>query len=125
MPVGASTRLTLGASQRLKQTREFTRLKAGGRRLARGCLLLNWGEQAPAGRSRLGVVASKHIGNAVVRARSKRLLKEAFRLHQHQLRVPADVVLVARNSIAGISFAEVDRDFLNALQAAGLLRLPA
>jgi ribonuclease P protein component len=122
MPVGASTRLTLGASQRLKQARDFFRLKAGGRRLARGCLLLNWGETPPQGRSRLGVVASKGIGNAVVRARAKRLLREVFRLHQHELRAPSDVVLVARNSIANKAFADVDRDFLSALRAAGLLQ---
>lgn len=122
MPAGASTRLTLGASQRLKQPRDFLRLKTAGRRLARGCLLLNWGERPPEGRSRLGVVAAKRIGNAVVRARAKRLLREVFRLHQHLLRVPAEVVLVARNSIAGKPFAEVNRDYLSALRAAGLLR---
>lgn len=123
MPAGASKRLTLGASQRLKQARDFTRLKVGGRRLVRGCLLLNWGETPQQGRSRLGVVAAKSIGSAVVRARAKRLLREAFRLHQHELRAPSEVVLVARNSIANKAFADVDRDFLSAVRAAGLLKL--
>lgn len=122
MSASPSTRLTLGAGQRLKQTRDFARLKAQGRRLARGCVLLNWAELSPAGRSRLGVVAAKRIGNSVVRSRAKRLLRQAFRLHQHELRAPSEIVLVARDSIAGKAFADVERDYLAALRVAGLLK---
>ncbi len=122
MPASPSTRLTLGANQRLKRTRDFTRLKAHGRRLARGSVLMNWAELPLAGQSRLGIVAAKRIGNAVVRSRAKRLLRQAFRLHQHDLRVPAEIVLVARDSIAGKAFADVERDYLTALRVAGLLK---
>ena len=122
MSASPSTRLTLGADQRLKQTRDFMRLKAQGRRLARGCVLLNWAELPASGRSRLGIVAAKRIGNAVVRSRAKRLLRQAFRLHQHHLRVPAEIVLVARDSIRDRAFAEVERDYLTALRVAGLLK---
>jgi ribonuclease P protein component len=122
MPASPSTRLTLGGNQRLKQTRDFARLKARGRRLARGCVLMNWAELPAPGFSRFGVVASKRIGNAVVRARAKRLLREAFRQHQGDLRVPAEIVLVARDSIAGKAFASVEQDYLAALRVAGLLK---
>lgn len=121
MSASPSTRLTLGAGQRLKQTRDFARLKAQGRRLARGCVLVNWAELS-AGQSKLGVVAAKRIGNAVVRSRAKRLLRQAFRLHQHDLRVPSEIVLVARDSIADKAFADVERDYLAALRVAGLLK---
>jgi ribonuclease P protein component len=122
MSASPSTRLTLGAGQRLKQTRDFARLKTKGRRLARGCVLLNWAELPVAGTSRLGVVAAKRIGNAVVRSRAKRLLRQAFRIHQHDLRVPSEIVLVARDSIADKAFADVERDYLSALRVAGLLK---
>lgn len=122
MSASPSTRLTLGAGQRLKQTRDFTRLKAQGRRLARGSVLMNWAALPAAGKSRLGVVAAKRIGNAVVRSRAKRLMRQAFRLHQLDLRVPSEIVLVARDSISGKAFADVERDFLAALRVAGLLK---
>jgi ribonuclease P protein component len=58
----------------------------------------------------------------VARSRARRLLRESFRLHQHELARPIDLVLVARPSIAGKRFAEVERDFLTTLRKAGLLK---
>ncbi|MES1181107.1 MAG: ribonuclease P protein component [Verrucomicrobiota bacterium] len=72
--------------------------------------------------SRLGVVTSKKIGDAPDRSRARRLLRESFRLHQHEFSQPVDLVLVARNSIAGKSFAGVEKDFLAAVKRAGLWR---
>lgn len=112
--------LRLRRSQRIQQTRDFQRAKNQGQRLAVGCLALNWMEMA--GATRLGVITSKKIGSAVVRTRARRLLREAFRLHQHELAKPAELVLVARNSIVGKAFADVERDYLTALRRAKLLK---
>lgn len=113
--------LRLRRTQRIQQTRDFQRAKNQGQRLAVGSLALNWMER-PGATTRLGVITSKKIGSAVVRTRARRLLREAFRLHQHQLICPAELVLVARNSIVGKSFADVERDYLTALQRAKLLK---
>jgi ribonuclease P protein component len=61
------------------------------------------------------------MGNAVKRARARRLLREAFRLHQMRLTQPVDLVLVARASIVGKAFAEVESDYLTGLKRARLL----
>jgi len=131
---------TFPKSRRLQRSGDFARLKAEGERQVCGSLVFNWkvhGPTAtiasakppawprarPAG-NRLGVVTSRRIGNAVARNRARRLLREAFRLHQTEIQRPADLVLVARPSIARRNFAAVERDFLQCLHRSGLTRLP-
>jgi len=87
-----------------------------------GCLIANWQRLPPGTPSRLGVVTAGRIGGAVVRSRARRLLRETFRLHQHDLAAPVDLVLVARPSIVGRGLGEVERDFLTTLRRARLLK---
>ena len=121
MPSPLPKRLSFGREQRIKQSRDFARARAQGQRLAQGTLVANWLKLSAASTTRLGVVTSSKIGGAVVRSRARRLLREVFRAHQNDLRQPVDLVLVARPSIAGKKFYEVEKDFMAALQKAGLL----
>lgn len=115
-------RLRLGRPSRLAQSRDFARIRQRGERLAQGCLIANWHQLPETGSSKLGVVTSKKIGGATVRSRARRLLRESFRRHQHELNQPVELVLVARNSIVGNDFAGVEKDFLKALRRASLLK---
>jgi ribonuclease P protein component len=114
--------LRFGRKSRIKQGRDFARTKREGERLATGCLIANWRRLDPRSSSRLGVITSARLGNAVKRSRARRLLREAFRVHQHELADSVDLVLVARPSIAGCVLADVERDFLRALHKAKLLK---
>jgi ribonuclease P protein component len=115
-------RLRLSRSLRLAQNRDFARVRQNGQRLVLGCLIANWNRLPEGAQPKLGVVTSKKIGGAVQRNRARRLLRESFRLHQHELAQPVELVLVARNSIAGKDFAGVEKDFLAALRRASLLK---
>jgi ribonuclease P protein component len=125
--------VSLKRQNRLKQGRDFKRVRDGGERLVQGCLIANWlqrpdpaGECAASARGlRLGVVTSSKLGGAVVRNRARRLLREAVRLHQNALAVPLDLVLVARASIVGKPLSVVEKDFLTMLRKARLLKEPA
>jgi ribonuclease P protein component len=115
-------RLRLSRSLRLAQNRDFARVRQNGQRLVLGCLIANWNRLPEGAQPKLGVVTSKKIGGAVQRNRARRLLRESFRLHQHELAQPVELVLVARNSITNKGFDGVEKDFLAALRRAGLLK---
>ncbi len=114
--------LTFNRSQRLKANREFQRAKTKGQRLHSGCLIANWLALPGDKPTRLGVITSKQVGPAVARNRARRLLRECFRLHQHELAGPMDLVLVARPSIVGKTRFEVEKDFLKAARKANILK---
>jgi ribonuclease P protein component len=107
---------------RLQQKREFDRIRAQGRRVSKGCLIANWMKLPNGSLSKLGVITSRKLGKAPIRTRARRLLRESFRLHQHELIEPVAVVLVARASIVGRKFADVEQDYLSFLRQASLLK---
>jgi len=122
MSAESPKRLRLGRASRLAQSRDFARVRQQGERLAQGCLIANWNKLPDGASPKLGVVTSKKIGGAPERSRARRLLRESFRQHQHEFAQPVELVLVARNSIAGKKFADVEKDFLAALNRARLLK---
>jgi ribonuclease P protein component len=122
MSAAQPARRGLGRRARIKQGRDFLRVRQAGERAVKGCLIANWLRLPAEARSRLGVVVSKKVGNAVVRSRAKRLLRESYRQHQHELTQPLDLVLVARPSIAEKDFGSVERDLITTLRQAGLLK---
>ena len=118
LPPSGTRRLRLGRDLRLGQNRDFARVRQQGERLALGCLIANWHRLPDGASPKLGVVTRRKIGGAVERSRARRLLRR----HQHELSQPVELVLVARNSIAGRSFAGVEKDFLAVLHRASLLK---
>ena len=73
------------------------------------------------GINRLGLTCTKTVGKAVERNRSKRLMKEAYRLNEDKLLKGLDVVIVARTRAKDASFAEVEKDFLFAARKLSFL----
>jgi len=113
--------LGFGRDRRIKQGRDFHRIRIEGKRFSCGCLIANWAAASGPG-SRLGVITGRKVGNAVMRSRARRLLREAFRVHQGDLRGAVDLVLVARPSIVGKGFSDVERDLLEAFRKGRLLK---
>jgi len=92
-------RLTLPAQRRLRRKADFDAVYARGRRFGDGFFAVTAvvSDQANSpGRPRLGLaVAVRTAGGSVERNRIRRIIRESFRLHQHE--IPAvDLVVSAR-----------------------------
>lgn len=88
-----ATRYDFPRHVRLRHKRDFDAVFATGVYAADPTLVVN-AARNELGYTRLGVVVSRKTGNAVVRNRWKRLIREAFRHERWQL--PAGLDLVAR-----------------------------
>ena len=72
--------------------------------------------------SRFGFVVSRRIGKAIVRNRTKRLMREAVRLQCDLVFAGWDIVLIARAGIAGADYWTVEHAVTHLLGRAGLVR---
>ena len=82
---------------------------------------MNWRPSPDRAYSRLGVVVSKRVGGSVVRSRSRRLLREAFRHFQPEIIGAFDMVLVARKMISNASQEAVNEELMRLLGRAKAL----
>jgi len=118
------TRHTLPARLRVKRAGLFQEAFSQGRKHA-GNLLVLWSRAGEDANRRLGVVASRKVGNSVARSQAKRYLRELFRLNRHRILGDEDVILVARHRILSASPAERLRDFESVFSRAGRLQTSA
>lgn len=112
-------------SDRLLDPKDFRRVLRQGRRRAHQDLVVvttpssknqlntdTSDRELPDGKSpiqsRLGLTASRKVGNAVVRNRFKRRTREWFRARRSDFEESVDLVVIARRSGARLSYAELD-----------------
>ena len=103
----------------IKKYDEFRRVYSTGRSRANRYMVMYLRENGT-GRNRIGISASKKIGNSVVRHRMVRLVREAFRLHVKETKQGYDIVVVVRATAVGQTYQEIERAYLHLLQLHGI-----
>ncbi len=110
---------------RLKRRADFLRLAKSGRKAVMPGLVLQAADPSDVDGVRLGFTVTKKVGNAVIRNRTRRRLKEAARLLLRQRSLPAiDLVLIGREGTRERPFPLLLDDLQRALQKVGALPPP-
>jgi ribonuclease P protein component len=115
---GAPANLTPG---RLTRRTQFLQVAGKGRKTAMPGLVLQVFRRDDDAPARLGFTVTKKVGNAVVRNRTRRRLREVARLLLREAPVTgADLVLVGRDKTRGRPFSLLIGDLREALKRSGL-----
>jgi len=104
-------------SERLLKRREYLQLSERARKVHTQHFIVIRGDVG-GHPTRLGITASRKTGNAVARNRSKRLIREFYRLHKGLFSL-SDYNIIAKPGAALLEFAEIDRELTSALQRLG------
>ena len=88
---------------------------------ADSCLVL-YARRNRTGANRVGITVSKKLGHAVVRNRTRRRLREIYRLNEEKFQPGWDIVVVARARAVDARFDRLTDSYLNLARKAGILR---
>lgn len=105
----------------LKQNRDFRRLYSRGKYAACATLVIYWRPNR-LGQNRLGITASTKLGHAVVRNKLRRRVREIYRLHEEELLLGMDLVIVLRTRATQVDYWKLDRDFRRLCKKLGILK---
>lgn len=107
-------------TQSLKLNKDFRMLYKRGKSVAGGFVVI-YHRPNKRGFNRVGFTVGKSVGKAVQRNRTKRLMRESYRLLEDRLNIGSDMVIVARNRAEGKTFDQIYRDMEFVLGSLGLL----
>ena len=104
---------------RLTRASEFRDVRTRGKSYpGRLCVL---GVLGSAEATRVGIIASRRVGNAVERNRARRRLREVVRRHLPLVKEGTWLVLIARRNAVSASFEAIEREWLLLTKRASIL----
>lgn len=101
-PAQRSRTRSLPKEARVAKRREFLRIQSAGRRVPTRHFLLVYLRRGDAP-ARLGITVTKKLGNAVLRNRVKRAVREAFRARRTTIAPGTSLVVIAREGAGRLS----------------------
>ena len=98
---------------RVRKRVDFLKIQDNGLRVSTSRFVLILSASAPADSAtpRLGITASRRVGNAVVRSRAKRLIREAFRATRELWPAGVDLVVIVKRATGESKLDSVIAEF--------------
>ena len=112
--------MRFSALQRLRKAEDFKVLQQNGQKIhCKHFIFIAKKRDSSSliNHSRIGIIASRKVGNAAVRNRAKRIFREIFRLNQDLLPHPTDILIILRSSYIKESYEELENRFIKACKS--------
>lgn len=105
---------------RLRSNMEFKKVYSGGKNYWNRNLVL-YVKKNDIGNTRVGYSITKKIGNAVVRNKIRRRMKEIYRLNFSNIKNNYDLIFIPKKNTVDISYKELESAMLHILKLANML----
>ena len=117
--------MRLPSNLRMKLACDFARVKSQGNSQAGKFLVLGVLRVETLKEFQFGLITGGKLGNAVVRNRIRRLLREIVRAHRAKVAPGWQMVIIARWRAPKAALAELEQDWLRLARRMQLLKMPA
>lgn len=105
----------------IKENRDYRRIYTKGRSYV-SPMLVTYVLKNRSNTVRIGITTGKKTGNAVKRNRSRRVIREAFRLIAPQVKTGYDFIFVARGKTPFVKSTDIYQVMLQQFKNAGVLK---
>lgn len=105
---------------RLTHRADFNKVYRRGRSTANRQFVVYYLANADTKHFKLGVSISKKLGNAVIRNRLKRQIKEIIRLDSGHIKSQIDMIIIVRQQAVAMDYNELRRSLIHVLRRAKL-----
>jgi ribonuclease P protein component len=107
---------------RVKDNKDFQTIFNKGKSFANRQLVIYYRKKENQDHFRVGLSVGKKIGNAVVRNRIKRYLRQAFHELEKEIKPSYDFIIIARQPTKDMEFFEVKKSLTHLLSKERLLK---
>ncbi len=100
--------------ERIIHPQDFRRVMRSGKKVTSKSFILFFQDNGK-GFHRLGIVLRKEVGQATLRNRIRRYIREFFRLHKHLIRGSLDLVILVKKGPLPNRYREAEEELRRAL----------
>ena len=108
---------------RIKKNDEFQAVFQNGKSNANRQFVVYQLEKAEQSYFRIGLSVSKKLGNAVVRNRIKRMIRQSITELKDEIDSGKDFVIIARKPCAEMTYEEVKKSLIHVFKRSGMKRI--